>query len=576
MMSLHSGEISSEWSDIIEELKAPFLDPATQAAKVFLDVTKEIHEWLRKNYELFKPEEAKKSLQAPFEKFGFHGEDQKRTTEENTEAQKQLKQSNDELINALRGGYSPIGGTGFNRALVQNAAYTTGGGAYGAGGNYGYGPFGGGPAFAGGSVYPGGTSPAAPYGSNVGPGTGAGAGGTPAGPSTGGNAGPVNIPSNVDTTGDIVGPGPPGGRFNQPAGTPLLDPSQRETVTLDNGQKFTVNKRVAAQFKGFYNDLIKAGAPVHGIGGLGTRGNPSEHPGGFATDWSQSSRDVVSRDVRAWITQNRLTLSGLENKWGMSGGENWRNPDTGHFSIERILTPEHLAAAQGAGGGGGQFGGGGATGTFGGAGGLAGARAGYAAELADPGVRARLIAITDAEVGSQGPQAKQAFMESVLNRAAAKGQTISQTLQGSYFPKSTYAKASRGLSDAAKAGYEPMLKDVLAGSNISGYATGNASGTVGFGKGGYQSFTAGGEKFGVEAGTQEWVEKQKLQAARDAIDKQQSTAQKVEGSGKITVEVNGPKGTKVDAEGGGIFKDVEINRQTQMEPAKKGPETLSI
>jgi hypothetical protein len=63
---------------------------------------------------------------------------------------------------------------------------------------------------------------------------------------------------------------------------------------------------------------------------------------------------------------------------------------------------------------------------------------------------------------------------------------------------------------------------------------------------------------------------------RAQIDKSQASAGKVEGSGKISVDVNAPKGTHVGAEGGGIFKDVEINRQTQMEPAKKGPETLSI
>jgi hypothetical protein len=65
-----------------------------------------------------------------------------------------------------------------------------------------------------------------------------------------------------------------------------------------------------------------------------------------------------------------------------------------------------------------------------------------------------------------------------------------------------------------------------------------------------------------------------LEDARKQLDK--SSATKVEGSGKITVDVNGPKGTKVGAEGKGIFKDVEINRQTQMEPARKGPETMAI
>ena len=30
----------------------------------------------------------------------------------------------------------------------------------------------------------------------------------------------------------------------------------------------------------------------------------------------------------------------------MGGGEHWRNPDTGHFSIDRIYGTEHLTAAQ--------------------------------------------------------------------------------------------------------------------------------------------------------------------------------------------------------------------------------------
>ena len=46
---------------------------------------------------------------------------------------------------------------------------------------------------------------------------------------------------------------------------------------------------------------------------------------------------------------------------------------------------------------------------------------------------------------------------------------------------------------------------------------------------------------------------------------------KVEGTGKLSVDVNAPKGTNVGAEGGGLFKKVEINRQTQMSEAPRGP-----
>jgi hypothetical protein len=49
--------------------------------------------------------------------------------------------------------------------------------------------------------------------------------------------------------------------------------------------------------------------------------------------------------VRTWIDNNRDTLKKLERCWGFSGGENWHNPGTGHFSVERILGEQHLAAS---------------------------------------------------------------------------------------------------------------------------------------------------------------------------------------------------------------------------------------
>lgn len=163
---------------------------------------------------------------------------------------------------------------------------------------------------------------------------------TPAAPGTVTTA----LPEQME--GDIEGRGPSGARFNVPAGTSISPRSDHETIVLSNGQSFTVNKAVAPQFKGFYEDLIKAGAPVRNIGGFGSRGNPSQHPIGYATDWAQSSRDVVSPDVARWIRQNPDTLNALERRWGMSGAEHWRNPDTGHFSINRVYGPAHLEAAQ--------------------------------------------------------------------------------------------------------------------------------------------------------------------------------------------------------------------------------------
>ncbi|MGY4255284.1 hypothetical protein ACVI1L_002352 [Bradyrhizobium sp. USDA 4516] len=151
-------------------------------------------------------------------------------------------------------------------------------------------------------------------------------------------------PEHMD--GDTEGYGPPGGKFNVSAGTPIAPAKDHQTITLDNDQAVTVNKAVAEQFRGFFNDLVKLGAPVKGLGGFGLRGNPSEHPIGFAVDWAQRGRNDVASDVGQWIAANLEVLKKLELRWGLSGGENWHNPDTGHFSIERIFGAQHLKASK--------------------------------------------------------------------------------------------------------------------------------------------------------------------------------------------------------------------------------------
>lgn len=140
---------------------------------------------------------------------------------------------------------------------------------------------------------------------------------------------------------------------------------------------------------------------------------------------------------------------------------------------------------------------------------LTDARKRFAKELEDPEVAARLAAYTQAEVGSQGAAAQQAFMESIMNRAAARGQTLRQTLSGSYFPGITHSRASAYMRDPRyREKYKAMMDAVLGGSNISNYATGNASGTVGF-DGGPGTFSAGGERFGIEGSDRGWARRMK-------------------------------------------------------------------
>lgn len=140
-------------------------------------------------------------------------------------------------------------------------------------------------------------------------------------------------------------------------------------------------------------------------------------------------------------------------------------------------------------------------------------RSSFDAQLSDPIVRARLFAITNAEVGGQGAQAQQAFMETIFNRASARNMSLASVLNDrGYFPAETFANADRFMNDPAmEQKYAAMLAQVRAGSNVSNYATGNASGSVGFG-GGPQTFTAGGEKFGVEKPDMAWATRMQQQA----------------------------------------------------------------
>ena len=121
---------------------------------------------------------------------------------------------------------------------------------------------------------------------------------------------------------------------------------------------------------------------------------------------------------------------------------------------------------------------------------LAGARARLANELADPDIGARLNNLICREVGGQGAVAQQAFTESLFNRAAARGQTLDRAMRRGYFPAISFRPGCGGR-------YDEIVRQVMRGSNISNFATGNASGTVGFG-GGQQTFAASGERFGIE------------------------------------------------------------------------------
>jgi len=146
---------------------------------------------------------------------------------------------------------------------------------------------------------------------------------------------------------------------------------------------------------------------------------------------------------------------------------------------------------------------------------LADDRRKFAEEMKDPAVAARFAAFVESEVGSQGPKAQQAFVESIMNRASSRGQTLRQTLDGPYFPGTTHARARSLARDPRIADkYGPMFGAAMGGSNISGFATGNGSLGVKFG-GGPQTSSYGGEDYGIEKADIGWARRmQELSRAR--------------------------------------------------------------
>jgi hypothetical protein len=202
--------------------------------------------------------------------------------------------------------------------------------------------------------------------------------------------------------------------------------------------------------------------------------------------------------------------------------------------------------------------------TGGGSNALARMRGRVGQELQDPEARRLLMA----SIAAENPKDPQAYTESVMNRALAQKQTLTQILRNpKYYPDMTKSKLGRSsFSDAERAKYNAAIGEVLGGSNITDLATGNELGPVRSGGAPITYRSPSGERYVGENWTKGWRE-----SARAAIDRDTVQTAKVEGTGKLDVNVNAPAGTSVRAQGGGIFKKTNMTRQTQMAKADTVP-----
>jgi hypothetical protein len=135
-------------------------------------------------------------------------------------------------------------------------------------------------------------------------------------------------------------------KWNRVEGNP--DPSQFTKVKTAYGD-ITVRKDAAAAYKGFYDDLHKAGAPIKSIGSHSHRMKQSagagHNPGG---GWSQhahaNATDIdnatsLSPAMRKWMAANPGVLESTKTKWGMKSPKG----DEPHMEFGGVISPEARA-----------------------------------------------------------------------------------------------------------------------------------------------------------------------------------------------------------------------------------------
>src|SRR4029077_19799068 len=175
-------------------------------------------------------------------------------------------------------------------------------------------------------------------------------------------------------------------------------------------------------------------------------------------------------------------------------------------------------------------------------------------ELKDPEKRERLMGLAQAEVGNN-PRAQQAFVETTVDRWAARGQTVEQGIASSYFGGNP---RYRSPTEQTRKQFGEILERTGAGSGLIPGATGNASGGV-LGRHiqrGEYAGSAGREGFVFEQGDAEF--RKRLDESLRADAAKNSTV-----AGKVDFSGMGDQLPLPAAEEPGVFKVLNLGRAPQ-------------
>ena len=533
-----TGKIAEKWNTLIEELRAPFLQPAIDAATGYLhliekiettvkNITKQLGEQDEKRQSYLKehPDAPRSAVERLRGWMG--GDKENKHLQENTDQLKRLNDAFDQL-NGLKQPSSYSGG-GFGGGIVTTAFHPPSGAPM----------FGGGGGRWGSAEYPnlgsagqvpqsmGRSGGGAPYGSDTG-----GATGTP----SSGPAGDPSVPSDVLEKAKAValhsGPGgveafmrnqgyPKAGNWcgefaasvvKSAGGTPPKDPA-----IASNWRKYgspvegapqpgdvAVRKGVPTGSTGSHVTFVEGYDPktgrFTGIGGnqgsprssfpasqydyrRGGMPNGAQAGGGSVNDAIRATAGTAGMDEAHW-----KAIAGIESSLNPSSNANRSTQYKGLFQIGRD-------------------------------------------EWARTGQGSIYNAMDNAQSAARLASDNNAWFKGKYGRDPTPTETYMMHQQGRGF----YSRGS--------------MTNI--GHNLPPDLHGPQT---------HASFEAG------------WGREIERRAARNQLDGSQVASTRVEGTGKLTVDVNAPKGTNVGAEGGGLFKKVEMNRQTQMSPARRGPE----
>ena len=159
----------------------------------------------------------------------------------------------------------------------------------------------------------------------------------------------------------------------------------------------------------------------------------------------------------------------------------------------------------------------------------------YAEYKADPALQEKFARVAQAEMGGT-EEGVQALMETTVNRAVARGQTLARTLSADYYE--VLRRSLPSISAAQLAKNKAAAESVFAGSNVAKLTTGNFAfrgGGYG-GPKGYGTRMVGTEQLSVQSADVGWAARTRAQLAEEKAAKATEAATRAAPAPKETVQ----------------------------------------